>query len=234
MALLATAAVAAGAGPDGRVLRRGNRTGDAVGCGHGCQQGAAECKFYLGHAYGLYGFFSSSAALRWLKPASAAAKNAAHTITMNFMVFLVGAIGYFLTGFALQFGGSGGAAGLGTGGSVLNGMLSIPGFGGLLGYKGLPAAQRRGPMTPESTRCFSSRWCLWIQRSPSRPVSMAERVKIFGVCNYRIFLSPCFSTRCLATGCGEADGCRPSAGISDWGTEPSILPVRPSFTQWAA
>ena len=63
-------------------------------------------------------------------------KNAAHTITMNFMVFLVGAVGYFLTGFAIQFGGSGGAAGLGTGGSALNGMLSIPGFGGILGYKG--------------------------------------------------------------------------------------------------
>lgn len=63
-------------------------------------------------------------------------KNAAHTITMNFMVFLVGAVGYFLVGFALQYGGSGGAAGLGTGGSVLNAMLSIPGFGGILGYKG--------------------------------------------------------------------------------------------------
>lgn len=64
------------------------------------------------------------------------AKNAAHTITMNFMVFLIGAIGYFFVGFAIQFGGSGGAAGLGTGGSVLDGMLSIPGFGGIAGYKG--------------------------------------------------------------------------------------------------
>lgn len=63
-------------------------------------------------------------------------KNAAHTITMNFMVFLVGAAGYFLAGFALQMGGSGGAAGLGSGGGVLNGMLSIPGLGGILGYKG--------------------------------------------------------------------------------------------------
>ncbi|HPE16345.1 MAG TPA: ammonium transporter, partial [Oscillospiraceae bacterium] len=63
-------------------------------------------------------------------------KNAAHTMTMNFMVFLVGAIGYFLIGFALQFGGSGGAAGLGSGGAVLNAMLSIPGLGGVLGYKG--------------------------------------------------------------------------------------------------
>lgn len=64
------------------------------------------------------------------------AKNAAHTMTMNFMVFLVGAIGYFLVGFALQFGGSGGAVGLGTGGAALNAMLSIPGIGGIVGYKG--------------------------------------------------------------------------------------------------
>ena len=63
-------------------------------------------------------------------------KNAAHTITMNFMVFLVGAVGYFLVGFAIQMGGSGGAAGLGSGGGVLNAMLSIPGLGGVLGYKG--------------------------------------------------------------------------------------------------
>ncbi len=64
------------------------------------------------------------------------AKNAAHTMTMNFMVFLVGAIGYFLFGFALQMGGSGGAAGLGSGGSALNALISIPGLGGVLGYKG--------------------------------------------------------------------------------------------------
>ncbi len=63
-------------------------------------------------------------------------KNAAHTMTMNFMVFLVGVIGYFLIGFALQMGGSGGAAGLGTGGAALNALLSIPGLGGIMGYKG--------------------------------------------------------------------------------------------------
>jgi Amt family ammonium transporter len=63
-------------------------------------------------------------------------KNAAHTMTMNFMVFLVGAIGYFLTGFAIQFGGSGGAAGLGSGGGALDAMLSIPAIGGIMGLKG--------------------------------------------------------------------------------------------------
>ena len=64
------------------------------------------------------------------------AKNAAHTMTMNFMVFLVGAVGYFLCGFAFQMGGSGGAAGLGADGSVLNALWTIPGFGGILGHKG--------------------------------------------------------------------------------------------------
>ena len=64
------------------------------------------------------------------------AKNAAHTMTMNFMVFLVGAIGYFLFGFALQMGGSGGVASLGGGSQALNALLSIPGLGGIAGYKG--------------------------------------------------------------------------------------------------
>lgn len=32
-------------------------------------------------------------------------KNVAHTMTMNMMVFCIGAVGYWLTGFALQFGG---------------------------------------------------------------------------------------------------------------------------------
>lgn len=62
-------------------------------------------------------------------------KNAAHTMTMNFMVFLIGAIGYFVSGFAIQFGGVGAIANLG-GSTALNGLLSIPGIGGILGYKG--------------------------------------------------------------------------------------------------
>ena len=64
------------------------------------------------------------------------AKNAVHTMTMNFMVFLVGAIGYFIMGFALQMGGSGGAISLGTGGSALNALVSVPGLGGIFGFKG--------------------------------------------------------------------------------------------------
>jgi Amt family ammonium transporter len=41
------------------------------------------------------------------------AKNAAHTMSMNFMVFAIGVVGYFLAGFAFQFGGVGGITALG-------------------------------------------------------------------------------------------------------------------------
>jgi Amt family ammonium transporter len=63
------------------------------------------------------------------------AKNAMHTIAMNFMVFLVGAIGYYTVGFALQCGGIGGVSALG-GAATLNGEVGIAGFGGLFGTKG--------------------------------------------------------------------------------------------------
>lgn len=68
-------------------------------------------------------------------------KNAAYTMTMNLMVFLVRTIGFFLIGFALQMGGSSGAATLG-GGAVLDKIISIPGLGGIVGYKGFALSCR--------------------------------------------------------------------------------------------
>jgi ammonia channel protein AmtB len=41
------------------------------------------------------------------------AKNAAHTMSMNFMVYPIGMLGYWICGFALQMGGVGGVASLG-------------------------------------------------------------------------------------------------------------------------
>ena len=66
------------------------------------------------------------------------AKNAGHTMAMNFMVYAIGMLGYWLCGFALQMGGSGGAASLG-GGAALNSEFVIHLFGkdfGLFGMKG--------------------------------------------------------------------------------------------------
>ncbi|MDO9111280.1 MAG: ammonium transporter [Desulfatirhabdiaceae bacterium] len=66
------------------------------------------------------------------------AKNAGHTMAMNFMVYAVGMLGYWICGFAIQMGGVGGVASLG-GGTVLNNEFAINIFGkefGLFGTKG--------------------------------------------------------------------------------------------------
>jgi ammonium transporter, Amt family len=66
------------------------------------------------------------------------AKNAGHTMAMNFMVYAVGMLGYWICGFALQMGGVGGVASLG-GATGLNGEFIIHLFGkdfGLFGTKG--------------------------------------------------------------------------------------------------
>lgn len=62
------------------------------------------------------------------------AKNALHTMTMNFIVFIIGAIGFYFAGFALMFGGVGALSTLG-GSAVLNRELAINGWG-ILGFKG--------------------------------------------------------------------------------------------------
>src|SRR5262245_6471092 len=66
------------------------------------------------------------------------AKNAAHTMSMNFMVYAIGMLGYWICGYALQMGGVGGVAVLG-GAAPLNHEFSISLFGhtfGLLGLNG--------------------------------------------------------------------------------------------------
>jgi Amt family ammonium transporter len=66
------------------------------------------------------------------------AKNAAHTMAMNFMVYGLGMLGYWLCGFALQMGGVG-AGPLGGGTGLLDGEFVVKLFGkdfGLWGTKG--------------------------------------------------------------------------------------------------
>ena len=66
------------------------------------------------------------------------AKNAGHTMAMNFMIYAIGMLGYWISGFAIQMGGVGAIGALG-GGGVLNGEFSIHLFGkdfGLFGTKG--------------------------------------------------------------------------------------------------
>jgi Amt family ammonium transporter len=66
------------------------------------------------------------------------AKNAGHTMAMNFMIYPMGMLGFYLCGFAFMFGGLGPIGTLGNYGG-LNGELTINIFGkpfGLLGYRG--------------------------------------------------------------------------------------------------
>ncbi len=135
MLLVSTSVFAAGVDPSG--------TGYAVSTGHETLQdvaaGVNKAQYSANYIWVMItGFmiFFFQCGFAMVETGFCRGKNAAHTITMNFMVFLVGAIGYFLVGFALQMGGSGGAATLGSGGAALNGLLTIPGLGGILGYKG--------------------------------------------------------------------------------------------------
>jgi len=66
------------------------------------------------------------------------AKNAGHTMAMNFMVYALGLLGYWMCGFAIQMGGVGGIAALG-GAKALNSEFVVHLFGkdfGLFGMKG--------------------------------------------------------------------------------------------------
>jgi len=66
------------------------------------------------------------------------AKNAGHTMGMNMMVYAIGMLGFWICGFGLQMGGSGGASALG-GGALLNQEFIVSIFGkdfGLFGMKG--------------------------------------------------------------------------------------------------
>lgn len=67
------------------------------------------------------------------------ARNASHTMAMNFMVYGIGMLGYWICGFALQMGGVGGVASLAGGTGLLDGEATITLFGkdfGLFGTKG--------------------------------------------------------------------------------------------------
>ncbi len=67
------------------------------------------------------------------------AKNVAHTMSMNFMVYGLGMLGFWVCGFAFMYGNCAGATTLGGGTAVLNSGITWHIFGkdfGILGWKG--------------------------------------------------------------------------------------------------
>jgi len=117
------------------------------------------------------------------------AKNAGHTMGMNFMVYALGMLGYWVCGFALQMGGGGGAASLG-GGTVLNGEFVVNLFGkefGLFGTKGFFLSGGTYDVVVFTIFLFQM---VFMDTTATIPTgSMAERWTFKSFCIYALFIS---------------------------------------------
>ena len=113
------------------------------------------------------------------------AKNAAHTMGMNLMVFLVGALGFWLVGFPLMFGNVGALATL-TGTDVLSHGLSIGGWN-LIGFKGFLLS---GDAYDVAVILLFFFQMVFMDTTVTIPTgSMAERVKFSAVIASSFFIS---------------------------------------------
>jgi Amt family ammonium transporter len=119
------------------------------------------------------------------------AKNAGHTIAMNFMVYGLGMIGYYICGFAFQFGGIGliGVPNLG-GLSALTNELTIPIGGidwGIIGYKGFFLTDGTYDVGVAVMFLFQM---VFMDTTATIPTgAMAERWKWSAFCVYALFVS---------------------------------------------
>jgi Amt family ammonium transporter len=113
------------------------------------------------------------------------AKNAMHTMAMNFIVFIIGTIGFYLVGFAFQFGGVGPLSSLG-GTAVLNKELAIAGWG-IIGYKGFFLSGSTYDVAIFTMFFFQM---VFMDTTCTIPTgAMAERVKIKAVIASSFFIS---------------------------------------------
>jgi Amt family ammonium transporter len=117
------------------------------------------------------------------------AKNAGHTMGMNMMVYGIGMLGFWMTGFALQMGGSGGAATLG-GGTLLNQEFVVNLFGvdfGLFGTKGFFLGSDVYDTTVLTMFLFQM---VFMDTTATIPTgAMAERWTFKHFCVYGFFIS---------------------------------------------
>jgi len=119
------------------------------------------------------------------------AKNAAHTMTRNFMIYVLGLTGYFICGFAFHMGGVGlvGVPNLG-GLAVLNHELTIPLGGidwGLIGWKGFFLSDGTYDVGVVVMFLFQM---VFMDTTATIPTgAMAERWKWSAFCVYGFFIS---------------------------------------------
>jgi ammonium transporter, Amt family len=119
------------------------------------------------------------------------AKNAGHTMAMNFMVYGLGMVGYYIAGFAFQFGGVGlgGIPNLG-GLTALKSELAIPIGGtnwGIIGYKGFFLSDGSYDVGVAVMFLFQM---VFMDTTATIPTgAMAERWKWSAFCVYALFVS---------------------------------------------
>ncbi len=117
------------------------------------------------------------------------AKNAGHTMAMNFMVYALGLLGYWICGFALQMGGVGGVASLG-GAKALSNEFAVHLFSkefGLFGTKGFFLS---GDVYDASIFCLFLFQMVFMDTAATIPTgAMAERWNMKSFFVYGFFVS---------------------------------------------
>jgi len=87
------------------------------------------------------------------------AKNVAHTMMMNFMIYVVGMTGYWIMGYAIRMGGLGAIGTLG-GANVLDSEFTISLFGKDFGLFGMKGFSSPGPPILLAPSGLLRRWAL--------------------------------------------------------------------------
>ena len=117
------------------------------------------------------------------------AKNAAHTMLMNFMIYVIGMLGFWLVGFAFMWGGAGQVSALGMVAN-LNNEVTLHLFGkdfGIIGYKGFFLTGGAYDVSVFTLFLFQM---VFMDTAATIPTgAMAERWKFLAFCIYGLFIS---------------------------------------------
>jgi Amt family ammonium transporter len=117
------------------------------------------------------------------------AKNAAHTMSMNFMVYPLGMFAYWVCGYALQMGGVGAVAALGGGTAVLNHEFTITLFGHSMGLFGLKGFFLSGDTYDVGVFTLFLFQMVFMDTAVTIPTgAMAERWKWSSFCIFALFM----------------------------------------------
>ena len=136
------------------------------------------------------------------------AKNAAHTMSMNFMIYPIGMLGFWICGYALQMGGVGAVAALG-GTAPLNHEFTVTLFGhpfGLFGLKGFFLSG--GTLRRRRLRAVPVPDGLHGHGGDDSDRRDGRALEVFGVHRLRVLHVDGRLPDLRATGCGVAAGCR--------------------------